>query len=56
MILYFGIQLVPVVYGLLYLVHSFRRRRRGQGIATLALLLVLAALLSVLLWEYLAVP
>lgn len=56
MILFFGMQLIPVVYGVLYLVHSFKRKRRGQGIAALSLLLVLLASLSVLLWEYFAVP
>lgn len=56
MVLFFGMQLIPVVYGVLYLVHSFKRKRRGQGIAALSLLLVLLASLSVLLWEYFAVP
>ena len=56
MILFFGMQLVPLAYGLLYLVHSFRQRRREQGIAILTLLLILAAALSVLLWEYLSAP
>lgn len=56
MVLFFGMQLIPVVYGVLYLVHSFKRKRREQGIAALSLLLVLLASLSVLLWEYFAVP
>ena len=56
MILFFGMQLVPLAYGLVYLVHSFRKGRRGQGIATGVLLLVLSASLSVLLWEFFAVP
>lgn len=56
MVLYFGMQLIPIAFGVLYLVHSFKRKRRGQGIAALSLLLVLLASLSVLLWEYFAVP
>ena len=56
MILFFGVQLAPLLYGVAYLVHSFRNRRRGQGIATGVLLLVLSASLSVLLWEFFAVP
>jgi hypothetical protein len=56
MILFFGMQLVPLAYGILYLVHSFRKRRRGQGIAALSLLLVLLASLSVLMWEFLTLP
>ena len=56
MILYFGMQLVPLAYGILYLCHSFQKRRTGQGIATLTLLLALLGSLSVLLWEYLTAP
>ncbi len=56
MLLFFGMQLVPMAYGILYLVHSFRTRRRGQAFATLALLLSLLAALSVLAWEFLAAP
>ena len=37
MLLFFGMQLIPMTYGILYLVHSFRMRRRGQALATLAL-------------------
>lgn len=56
MILFFGMQLFPLAYAFLYLVHSFRKRRKGQGIATGVLLLLLLASLSVLLWEFLVVP
>lgn len=56
MFLFFGMQLIPLSYGVLYLIHSFRRKRRGQGIAMLVLLLFCLAALTVLLWEFLAVP
>jgi len=56
MLLFFGMQLIPMTYGILYLVHSFRMRRRGQALATLALFLLLLASLSVLAWEFLAAP
>ena len=56
MLLFFGMQLIPLAYGVLYLAHSFKARRTGQGIAALVLLLVLLASLSALLWEFLAVP
>jgi len=56
MILYFGMQFVPLAYGILYLYHSFQKRRTGQGIAALSLLLVLLAALSVLMWEFLTAP
>lgn len=53
---FFGMQLIPLAYGLLYLVHSFRTRRRGQVIAIAVLLLLLLSSLTVLLWEFLAAP
>lgn len=56
MILFFGIQLLPLVYAFTYLRHSMKKRRTGQGIAAGALLLLLCAALAVLLWEYLSVP
>ena len=56
MILFFGMQLVPLAYGALYLWHSFKRRRWGQALAALALILLLLASLSVLAWEFLAAP
>ena len=56
MILFFGMQFVPLLYGLLYLVHSFQKRRWGQGIAIGALILILCAVNAVLLWEFLTVP
>ena len=56
MILLFGMQLVPLAYGALYVVHSFKKQRWGQAFATLALLLLLLASLSVLAWDFLAAP
>ncbi len=56
MLLLFGMQLLPLGYGILYLLHSVRKRRRGQAIACGALLLILLAILSVLLWEFLTMP
>ena len=56
MLLFFGMQLVPLAYGALYLLHSFKKRRAGQAFATLALILLLLASLSVLAWEFFAAP
>lgn len=56
MLLFFGMQLVPLAYGTLYLIHSFKKRRHGQALASLALLMLLLASLSVLAWEFLAAP
>ena len=56
MILFFGMQLMPLIYGILYVVHSVRKRRWGQGIAICVLLLLFCASLSVLLWEFLTIP
>ena len=56
MLLFFGMQLIPLAYGTLYLWHSFKRRRAGQAFAALALILLLLASLSVLAWEFLTVP
>ena len=55
MLLFFGMQLVPLAYGILYLVHSFKKKRAGQALAALALIVLLASL-SVLAWEFLAAP
>ena len=56
MILFFGMQLLPVGYEILYLRHSIQKRRKGQAIAT-GVLLTLDLLISALfLWEYLAMP
>ena len=33
MILFFGMQLVPLGYGIAYLVHSAAKRRKGQAAA-----------------------
>ncbi len=56
MILFFGVQLAPLLYGAAYLVHSFRKRRRGQGMAIGVLLVLHCAVLGLLLWEFLSVP
>ena len=56
MVLFLMTELVPIAYGLLYLAHSIRTRRTGQGIVIGILLLLLLAALGTLLWEYLAVP
>ncbi|MBR4906071.1 MAG: hypothetical protein IKZ44_04380 [Clostridia bacterium] len=56
MLLFFGMQLVPLAYGTLYLWYSFKKRRTGQAAATLVLILLLLAALSVLAWEFLAAP
>ena len=56
MILFFGMQLLPLGYGVLYFIHSVRRKRRGQAAAILALLLVLLAASCLLLWEYFRLP
>ena len=56
MLLFFGMQLVPLAYGTLYLVHSFKKKRAGQALAALALIVLLLASLSVLAWEFLAAP
>ncbi len=56
MILFFGMQLLPVGYGILYLRHSIRKRRKGQAIAITVLLMLELAISALLLWEYLAMP
>lgn len=56
MLLFFGMQLVPLAYGTLYLWHSFKKRRTGQALAALTLILLLLASLSVLAWEFLTAP
>ena len=56
MILLFGMQLLPLGYGILYLWHSVRQRRRGQAGACGVLLVVQIAVLAVLLWEFLSMP
>ena len=56
MILFFGMQLLPLGYGILYLFHSAKKRRRGQAAACGALLFVQIAVLAVLLWEFLSMP
>jgi hypothetical protein len=56
MILFFGMQLVPLGYGIAYLVHSAAKRRKGQAAAIAALLLIQIAAAGILLWEYLNEP
>lgn len=56
MILFFGMQLFPIGYGLLYLFHSIRKKRGGQAIAIGALLMLELSACIVLLWEFLATP
>ena len=56
MILFFGMQLLPFGYGILYFRHSIRKRRKGQAIAIGALLTLELAVSVILLWEYLAMP
>jgi hypothetical protein len=56
MIPYLLISLVPLGYGVLYLVHSVRHKRRAQAVSIGALLLFGLAASSLLLWEYLKMP
>ena len=56
MILFFGMQLLPLAYGTAYLFHSIRQRRAGQGIAIAILFLLELLLNGTLLWLYLRVP
>ena len=56
MILFFGMQLLPIGYGFLYLFHSIRKRRRGQTAAICALLVLELSACAVLLWEFLSMP
>lgn len=56
MILYLLLSLFPVGYGVMYLIHSIRKRRRGQAVSIMALLLLDSALSTVLIWEYLVLP
>ena len=56
MILYFGMQLLPLGFGVLYFLHSIRKSRRGQAAAILSLLIVELGLTGLLVWEYLVLP
>ena len=56
MILFFGMQLLPIGYGFLYLFHSIRKRRGGQAAAIAVLLALELSVCAVLLWEFLAMP
>lgn len=56
MVLYLLLSILPLGYGVLYLIHSIRTKRRGQAASIAALLLFDSALSAVLLWEYLALP
>lgn len=52
MIAYFVMQLAPLIYGALYLIHSLRRRRFRQAATVGALLLLTIAALAVLLYRF----
>ena len=56
MVLYWILSLIPITYGGMYVVFSCKRKRKGQAAAVAALLLTEGALLSLLAWEYLAMP
>ena len=56
MILFLGMQLVPLAYGILSLRHSVKRKKRGQAVAFGTLLLLSTAATAALLWEFLAMP
>ncbi len=56
MILFFGMLLLPLGYGGLYLYHSVRKSRRGQAAAIGALLLLCTAAAALLLWEFYRMP
>ncbi len=56
MILFFGMQLIPFGYGILYLLHSIRSRRRSQALLIGVLLSLQLFACAALLWEYLAMP
>ncbi len=56
MILYLALQLIPIVYGTLYFRHSIRKKRTGQAIAILLLMLPVLSAAGILLWEFLKPP
>ena len=56
MILFLGMQLLPVGYAIFYLRHSIRKRRRGQAFAIGVLLLFELFACAVLLWEFFFMP
>ena len=51
-----GMELVPLLYGIAYLVHSIRKRRWKQTTAVGVLLLLSLGTVGILLWEFFAVP
>ena len=56
MVLFFGMQLLPVGYAILYLRHSIGKRRRGQALAIGSLLAIELCACTLLLWEFLRMP
>ena len=56
MIAWMAMELVPLLYGAAYLLHSFHRHRYGQACAVGVLLLLALGATGVLLWEFFAVP
>ncbi len=56
MILFFGMLLLPLGYGGLYLYHSVKKRRHGQAAAIGVLLLSCATAAALLLWEFYRMP
>ncbi len=56
MILFFGMQLITFGYGAAYFVHSIKKKRNAQAIATAAILLVQLAAAGMLLWTFRTTP
>lgn len=56
MIPYLLVAIVPSVYSAFYFIHSVRHKRRSQAVSIGVLMLISLAVLSVLMWEYLAMP
>ncbi len=56
MMLYLALLLIPIGYGTLYFYHSMRKKRSGQAIAILLLLLSVLSAAGILLWEFLKLP
>jgi hypothetical protein len=56
MILYLALQLIPIGYGTLYFYHSMKKKRTGQAIAILFLMLPVLFAAGILLWEFLKLP
>jgi len=56
MILFFGMQIPLLGYGILYLVHSLKKKRHSQAATVSVLLLLQMFACGVLLWEYMQMP